>query len=106
MSQATLRFICRFAFFEVIMKKGLNSIHGIIAVVLAILSLLFGGFILIPIFGERGAFLGSVLIALIALIFTLLTKTKLSEVFPTELPAIKKFFGALFMYIGVTFVSS
>ena len=88
------------------MKKGLNSIHGIIAAVLAILSLLFGGFILIPIFGERGAFLGSVLIALIALIFTLLTKTKLSEVFPTELPPIKKFFGALFMYIGVTFVSS
>lgn len=88
------------------MKKGLNSIHGIIAIVLAILSLLFGGFILIPIFGERGAFLGSVLIALIAIIFSFLTKTKLSEVFPTELPPIKKFFGALFMYVGVTFVSS
>ncbi len=88
------------------MKKGLNSIHGIIAIVLAILSLLFGGFILIPIFGERGAFLGGVLIALIALVFTLLTKTKLSEVFPVELPPIKKFFGSVFMYAGVTFISS
>ncbi len=106
MSQATLRFICRFAFFEVIMKKGLNSIHGIIAIVLAILSLLFGGFILIPIFGNNGAFLGGVLIALIALAFTLLTKTKLSEVFPTKLPPIKKFFGSAIMYAGVTFISS
>ncbi len=88
------------------MKKGLNSIHGVIAIVLAILSLLFGGFILIPIFGERGAFLGGVLIALIALIFTLLTKTKLSEVFPVGLPPIKKFFGSVLMYIGVTLFSS
>ncbi len=88
------------------MKKGLNSIHGIIAIVLAILSLLFGGFILIPIFGNNGAFLGGVLIAIIALIFTLGTKTKLSEVFPITPPPIKKFFGALCMYIGVTMVSS
>lgn len=101
-----LRFICRFDFFEVIMKKGLNSIHGIIAVVLAVLSLLFGGFILIPIFGKNGAFLGGVLIALIALIFTLLTRTKISEVFPTKLPPIKKFFGSAIMYAGVTFISS
>lgn len=88
------------------MKKGLNSIHGIIAIVLAVLSLLFGGVILIPIFGNNGAFLGGVLIALIALIFTLFTKTKLSEVFPTELPPVKKFFGSVLMYAGVTFISS
>lgn len=88
------------------MKKGLNSIHGIIAVVLAVLSLLFGGFILIPIFGNNGAFLGGVLIALIALIFTLLTRTKISEVFPTKLPPVKKFFGSAIMYVSVTFISS
>ncbi len=88
------------------MKKGLNSIHGILAIVLAILSLLFGGYILIPIFGNNGAFLGGVLIALIALIFTLLTKTKIKEVFPTELPPIKKFFGSVLMYVGVTLISS
>ncbi len=88
------------------MKKGLNSIHGIIAIVLAILSLLFGGFILIPIFGNNGAFLGGVLIALIALLFTLMTRTKLSEVFPISLPPIKKFFGSVIMYAGVTFISS
>ena len=106
MSQATLRFICRFDFFEVIMKKGLNFIHGIIAVVLGILLLEFGGYVLMPIFGEKGAFLGGVFIALIALAFTFLTKTKIKEVFPTELPPIKKFFGSVMMYVGVTFMSS
>ena len=88
------------------MKKGLNSIHGILAVVLAVLSLLFGGLILIPIFGNSGAFLGGVLIALIAIAFTYLTKTKISEVFPTRLPPIKKFFGSAIMYVSVTFISS
>ncbi|MBQ8253890.1 MAG: CPBP family intramembrane metalloprotease [Clostridia bacterium] len=88
------------------MKKGLNSIHGIIASILAFLSLLFGGFILIPLFGENGAFLGSALIALIALIFVFATKTKLSCVLPFELPSVKKFFGAVFMFAGVTFISS
>ncbi len=88
------------------MKKGLNSIHGIVAIVLAILSLVFGGFILIPIFGENGVFLGGVLMALIALAFALSTKTKMSEVFPLELPPIKKFFGSVFMYVGVNYVSS
>ena len=88
------------------MKKGLNSILGIIAVVLATLSLLFGGYLLIPIFGNNGAFLGGVLIALIGLVFTLATKTKLREVFPITPPPIKKFFGALCMYIGVTMASS
>ena len=106
MSQATLRFICRFAFSEVIMKKGLNSVYGVIAVILAVLSLRYGGYVLIPLFGEIGAFFGGALIALIALVFTLASKTKLKEVFPTELPPIKKFAGALIMHVGVTLVSS
>ncbi len=88
------------------MKKGLNSVHGIIALALAFLALIFGGFITIPLFGELGAFLGPVLVALIALIFILLTKTKFSEVFPLELPSVKKFFGSLIMFFGVMLVSS
>ncbi len=87
-------------------RKGLNYIHGTIAVILAFIALLFGGYILIPIFGRYGGLFAGVLIALIALLFTLVTRTKLSEVFPFALPPVKKFFGSVFMYAGVTMFSS
>ena len=87
-------------------NKGLNWIHGLIATVLAILFLLFGGYILIPLFGKSGGLFAGVFIAGIAVIFTLLTKTKFSEVLPHELPPMRKFFGAVLMYIGVNFTSS
>lgn len=87
-------------------RKGLGVLHGVIAAILAVLALLFGGNILIPLFGERGAFLGGVLIALIALIITVLTRTKLSEVFPVALPPVRQFFGSSMMFIGVSMFGS
>lgn len=87
-------------------RKGLNYIHGIIAIILAVIALLFGGYILIPLFGRYGGLFVGVLIALIAFLFTLVTKTKLSEVFPFALPPVKKFFGSVLMYVGVTMFTS
>ncbi len=87
-------------------RKGLNCIHGIFAIVLALVSLLFGGYILVPLFGERGGLFAGVFLALIALALTLLAKTRLSEVFPMELPPVKQLLGSVMMYAGVTMFSS
>lgn len=87
-------------------RKGLNSIHGIIATLLAVLFLLFGGYIVVPLFGENGGLYAGVFIALIGVIFTVLTKTRAKEVFPFRLPPIKQFFGSIFMYIGLMMFSA
>lgn len=87
-------------------KRGLNYIHGICATVVAILFLLFGGFIMIPIFGEKGSLYACIPIALIGIGFTYFTKTKPKEVFPFALPPIKTFFGAILLAIGVRMFST
>ena len=87
-------------------RKGLGTIHGVIAVALALVALLFGGNILVPVFGQSGALLGSVLIAIIALAITFLKKTKLADVFPIALPPIRQFFGSVMMFVGVSMFGS
>ena len=87
-------------------NNGLNSIHGIFAVVLAMLCLFFGGYILYPIFGETGGLLVGLLIGAVGAVFSVATKTKREEVFPLALPPVKQFFGSILMFIGVSFVGA
>jgi len=80
--------------------------HGLVASVLAILFLLFGGYVLYPLFGEIGGYLAPLFIALIAVVIVILTKTKASEVFPFRLPSIREFFTSVGMYVGVMLLSA
>ena len=85
--------------------KGLRWIHGVLAFSLAMLVLLFGGYVLIPLFGKVGAFLAGAVIALIGVVFTMLTKTKWSAVLPHEMPPIRRFFGGVFFYISIVMLN-
>ncbi len=87
-------------------NKGLNYIYGIIGFVLALLSLVYGGYLLVPLFGVAGAFLGSAGVALVGIVLTVISGTKFSEVFPLKLPSAKKFFGAFMMMVGITLANS
>ena len=87
-------------------KKGLNIWHGLLATLISILFLLFGGIIMIPIFGKMGSLYACIPIALIAAGFTCFTKTKFKEVFPFALPPIKVFFGSLILSFGVRMFST
>lgn len=82
-------------------KKGLQFYHGILAFAFAMLILLFGGYVLIPLFGKVGSLLAGLVIALVGVAFTALTKARFSDVFPHEAPPIRCFVGGLLMYIAV-----
>ena len=87
-------------------NKGLRSYHGIIASFFAILFLMYGGIIVVPLFGEIGSLLAGLFIALIGVLFTFFTKTKASEVFPFKLPPVRQFFGSCFMYFSLMMVNA
>lgn len=87
-------------------RSGLNYKYGVIASALAILFLLYGGYILIPLFGEKGALLAGIPIALMGVVLTFISGTSFKEVLPFRLPPVKSFFGALMLHIGVTSASA
>lgn len=87
-------------------NKGLNYRHGIYATIIAVLFLLFGGFIMTPIFGDQGSLYACIPVALIGVGFTYFTKTSPKEVFPFALPPIKTFFGAILLSVGVRLMST
>ena len=87
-------------------RKGLNSIHAVIAVALALLTFIFGGYILVPLFGEKGTLYAGIPVALIGLLMTRASNTKLSEIFPFKLPPVRAFFGALLLYLGTNYARS
>ncbi len=87
-------------------KNRLKLWHGVLATVLAILFMLFGGIPLYALFGDVGGMLAGIFLALIGVAFVLATRTKLSEVFPMRLPPVRQFFASIGICIGVTFLNS
>jgi len=86
-------------------RNRLKPWHGIVASLLVIVFMLFGGILLYAAFGEIGGYLAGVVVALIGLAFVLLTKTKFSEVFPFALPSVREFFAAVLLFVGVFFLN-
>lgn len=86
-------------------RNRLKPWHGIVASLLVIVFMLFGGSLLYAVFGEIGGYLAGTIVALIGLAFVLLTKTKFSEAFPFALPSIRQFFAAIALFVGVFFLN-
>jgi membrane protease YdiL (CAAX protease family) len=86
-------------------RNRLKPWHGIVASLLVIAFMLFGGSLLYAVFGEIGGYLAGTIVALIGLAFVLLTKTKFSEAFPFALPSIRQFFAAVALFVGVFFLN-
>jgi len=87
-------------------KNRLKIWHGLLASGIVILFMIFGGIPMYAIFGEVGGYLAGIVVALIALLFVCLTKTKASEVFPMALPPVRQFFAAVAMFVGVYFLNA
>ena len=87
-------------------KRGLGPFHGVLIFLMAMLFMLFGGSLLIPLFGSIGAYLAGVVLALMAIAFTAATKTKPSAVFPFALPPVRQFFSAVLLYVGTMMFNS
>ncbi len=87
-------------------RNCLQPWHGLVASVLAILFMLFGGIPLYALFGEIGGLLAGVFLGLLGLAFVVMTRTKLSEVFPLRLPPVRQFFASIGLYIGVFFLNA
>lgn len=87
-------------------RKGLNFIYGIIATLIALVLMVFGGSILVPLLGEKGVLFVGLPIAAVCVVLTLISGSEFSEVFPFKLPPVKSFFGALLLFIGVSNASN
>jgi membrane protease YdiL (CAAX protease family) len=86
-------------------RNRLKPWHGIVASLLVIVFMLFGGVLLYATFGDIGGYLAGLVVALIGLVFVLLTKTKFSEVFPFALPSVREFFAAVALFVGIFFLN-
>ncbi len=87
-------------------KNRLKPWHGMVASLCVIAFMLFGGHLMYMVFGEIGAYLAGLVVAGIALLVVLLTKTKPSCVFPFSLPPVRQFFAAVVLFIGIFFLNS
>lgn len=87
-------------------RNRLKVWHGLLASVIVLLFMIFGGIPMYAIFGEVGGYLAGIVVALIALLFVWLTKTKVSEAFPVALPPVRQFFAAVAMFVGLFFLNA
>ncbi len=83
-------------------KRNLNSWHGVLATVLALLFMLFGGWFMHALFGRLGGMLAGTVLALIGLVFLLITRTRITEAIPMQLPPVRQFFASIGIMIGIT----
>ncbi len=87
-------------------KRQLTSWHGILATILALLFMLFGGELMYSLFGNVGGMLAGLVLAVLGLIFVIATRTKISDAVPLKLPPIRQFFASVGIMVGVVFLNA
>lgn len=80
--------------------KKLNPLYGIITFIIVIVVMIFGAFPLQYKWGMTGLILTELILLLIAILATIISRQNIREIFPFKKPRLRQVFGTFFLWLG------